>query len=106
MVQPLDAAERERHLPALKKAGWEHLPDRDALRRIFIFYNFNEAFAFMTRVALQAEKLNHHPEWSNVYNRVEVTWTTHDCKGLSARDLEMVRFCDETAKVFNALGSS
>jgi 4a-hydroxytetrahydrobiopterin dehydratase len=74
---------------------WAHQPERDALFRRFQFKDFSQAFAFMTRVALLAEKMDHHPEWSNVYNRVEIVLTTHDCNGLSARDLSMVEAIEE-----------
>lgn len=69
--------------------GWALRGDGAAIERRFTFADFSEAFAFMTRVALLAEKADHHPEWSNVYNRVEITLTTHDAGGLSARDVEM-----------------
>ena len=69
--------------------GWRLAADRDALVRRFEFGDFVEAFGFMTRVALLAEKADHHPEWSNVYNRVEILLTTHDCDGLSQRDIDL-----------------
>jgi len=71
--------------------GWTLRADGLAISRTFRFADFSAAFAFMTRVALLAEKADHHPEWSNVYSRVEITLTTHDCGGLSARDAEMAR---------------
>ncbi len=71
--------------------------DRDAICRTFHFADFNAAFGFMTRVALKADKLDHHPEWANVYNRVEVTLTTHDADGVTALDVEMAQFMDEIA---------
>ena len=77
---------------------WEHLAERDAVYREFRFRDFNEAFAFMTRVALLAEKMDHHPEWFNVYNKVQVTLTTHDVDGLSDNDVRMVAFMDEHAR--------
>ncbi|MDM8011481.1 MAG: 4a-hydroxytetrahydrobiopterin dehydratase [Parasphingorhabdus sp.] len=90
MVAQLTNDERKK---ALKKlAGWEYDPERDAISRSFKFGDFTEAFAFMTRVALHAEKADHHPEWFNVYNKVEVTLTTHDAGddgGLSQRDLDL-----------------
>jgi 4a-hydroxytetrahydrobiopterin dehydratase len=70
---------------------WTLRADGLAISRTFRFADFSAAFAFMTRVALLAEKADHHPEWSNVYSRVEITLTTHDCGGLSARDAEMAR---------------
>ncbi|GGP25959.1 4a-hydroxytetrahydrobiopterin dehydratase [Silvimonas amylolytica] len=77
--------------------GWQNVKDRDAISRNFKFQDFNTAFGFMARVALKAEQMNHHPEWFNVYNRVEVVLTTHDAKGVSALDIEMARFMDELA---------
>ena len=71
--------------------GWTLREDGKALRRSFAFADFNQAFGFMTRVALQADKADHHPEWFNVYNRVEITLTTHDADGLSARDAALAR---------------
>lgn len=68
---------------------------RDAINKEFIFKNFNEAFGFMTRVALLADKMDHHPEWFNVYNKVQVTMSTHDCGGLSAKDVKVATFMDE-----------
>ncbi|OMH81961.1 putative pterin-4-alpha-carbinolamine dehydratase [Zancudomyces culisetae] len=69
--------------------------NRDAISKIFIFSGFNEAFGFMSRVALKAEKMDHHPEWFNVYNRVEITLSTHDCQGLSQRDVDLASFIEE-----------
>jgi len=87
MVEPLSAPRRE-SLPALLPR-WAVTPGRDALHRAFRFRDFSEAFAFMTRVAMLAEAQDHHPEWSNVWNRVEIILTTHDAGGLSERDLRM-----------------
>lgn len=70
-------------------AGWSSVDGRDAIRKRFVFADFNAAFAFMTRVALLAEKMDHHPEWSNVYRTVDVTLSTHDAGGLSALDIRM-----------------
>jgi 4a-hydroxytetrahydrobiopterin dehydratase len=77
--------------------AWTHDPARDALVRDLKFRNFNEAFGFMSRVALKAEALNHHPEWTNVYDRVHVTLTTHDAGGLTALDVRLARFIDRIA---------
>lgn len=77
--------------------GWSEVEDRDAIRKTFNFADFNEAFAFMARIALQAEKLDHHPEWFNVYNRVEIVLTSHDVEGVSPRDVTLARFIDEVA---------
>jgi 4a-hydroxytetrahydrobiopterin dehydratase len=70
---------------------------RQAIRRRLVFADFNAAFGFMTRVALLADKMDHHPEWSNVYNRVEVLLTTHDADGVTRRDIEMACFIDQIA---------
>ena len=96
MVSKLDEAQRAALLPAL--AGWTHEPVRDGLTRRFVFADFVAAFGFMTRVALLAEKADHHPEWSNVYNRVEILLTTHDAGGLSLRDIELARAIDAVAE--------
>jgi 4a-hydroxytetrahydrobiopterin dehydratase len=96
-VARLTAAEREELLPALGEAGWGAEPERDAIRKIWKFKTFSEAWGFMSRAALAAEKLNHHPEWTNVYNVVDVTLTTHACEGLSRRDLELARRLDKLA---------
>ncbi|MBB5201289.1 4a-hydroxytetrahydrobiopterin dehydratase [Glaciimonas immobilis] len=77
--------------------GWTAVVDRDAIQKTFAFADFNAAFAFMTQVALLAEKIDHHPEWSNVYNRVVVLLTTHDANGVTERDLQMAQFMDRIA---------
>jgi len=83
---------------ALKELkGWSAKDGRDAIVKTFKFEDFNAAFGFMTRVALKADKLDHHPEWFNVYNRVEVLLSTHDADGVTALDLEMAGFMDEAA---------
>ncbi len=69
--------------------NWKELPGRDAIARTFTFANFNQAFGFMARVALVAEKMDHHPEWSNVYRTVEVTLSTHDAGGLTEKDIAL-----------------
>ena len=89
---PPDA--RQSQLPALAETGWAAVPDQDAIRKILKFKNFSEAWAFMSRAALVAEKLSHHPEWRNVYNVVDVTLTTHDCSGLSQLDIDLARAMD------------
>lgn len=91
-IDRLSAAEREELLPQL--SGWTLDEERDGLRRSLKFTDFSEAFGFMTRVALLAEKADHHPEWSNVWNRVEILLTTHDAGGLSRRDVEMAKAID------------
>ncbi|HEY9280888.1 MAG TPA: 4a-hydroxytetrahydrobiopterin dehydratase [Eoetvoesiella sp.] len=75
--------------------GWSAVESRDAIHKTYMFKNFNEAFGFMARAAMQAEKLDHHPEWSNVYNRVSVTLTTHDAKGITERDIALASFMDQ-----------
>jgi 4a-hydroxytetrahydrobiopterin dehydratase len=77
--------------------GWRAAEGRDALVKSFRFKDFNAAFGFMTRVALLAEKMDHHPEWSNVYNRVDVLLATHEAGGVTERDVKMARFMDEAA---------
>lgn len=74
--------------------GWELAQDGDAIKKGFVFQDFTEAFAFMTRAALIAEKLDHHPDWSNVYNRVEVRLNTHDAGGLTAKDFTLAQAID------------
>lgn len=76
---------------------WQVVEGRDAIHRTFVFGNFVEAFGFMAQVALHAEKLNHHPEWSNVYKTVDVTLTTHDVKGLSGLDVTLAKILDDLA---------
>ena len=87
MAQKLTPAGRRSALGKLD--GWSEVEGRDAIARKFQFKDFNEAFGFMARAALIAEKLDHHPEWFNVYNKVEVTLSTHDAGGLSQRDVAM-----------------
>ncbi len=74
---------------------WRHDAARGAINRKFQFRDFQQAFAFMTQIALHAEKNDHHPEWSNVYNRVEMTLTTHDAGGLTEKDIALAQFADE-----------
>ena len=92
MVKSLTDAERKTALAELK--DWRRTEGRDAILRSFKFKNFSEAWGFMCRVALLAETQDHHPEWSNVYNRVEILLSTHDCNGLSERDLKLARAID------------
>lgn len=92
MVQKLDDAARAAALEEL--AGWSLAAGGDAIHRDFRFRDFNEAWGFMARVALLAERHDHHPEWRNVWNRVEITLTTHACKGLSERDTRMAAAID------------
>ena len=92
MIAKLPAEERDAALASLP--GWSHDTERDGLRRRFTFADFGQAFGFMTQVALLAEKADHHPEWSNVWNRVSITLSTHDAGGLSARDLQLATAID------------
>ena len=71
--------------------GWREVEGRDAINKVFRFEDFSQAFAFMTRVALKAEVMDHHPEWFNVYNKVDVTLTTHDADGLSQKDIDLAK---------------
>lgn len=97
MASLLTETDRTSQLPALGETGWGAVPGRDALRKIWKFRNFSEAWGFMTRAALAAEKLNHHPEWFNKYNVVDVTLITHDCNGLSALDVTLALQMDKAA---------
>ncbi|MCF3595265.1 4a-hydroxytetrahydrobiopterin dehydratase [Rhodobacteraceae bacterium LMO-12] len=94
MNELLSDTARESLLPPLFQTGWEMAKGRDALVKTFTFDDFTEAFGWMTRAAIWAEKWNHHPEWRNVYNRIEVTLTTHDADGLSALDAKLARKLD------------
>ncbi|WP_280524128.1 4a-hydroxytetrahydrobiopterin dehydratase [Pandoraea pulmonicola] len=76
---------------------WHQVVGRDAIQRSFTFHDFNEAFGFMAQVALKAEKMNHHPEWFNVYNRVDITLSTHDADGLTQRDVDLALAIDQFA---------
>ena len=94
MSKKLEGTDRAEALAKLGEAGWSEVDGRDAITRTFKFKDFAEAWSWMSRMALFAEKMDHHPEWSNVYNRVEVTLTTHDCGGLSALDVELAEKMD------------
>ncbi len=87
MTQKLAGEARKTALARLK--GWSEVPGRDAIAKKFVFTDFNQAFGFMARVALSAEKLDHHPEWFNVYKTVEVTLSTHDAGGLTEKDVKL-----------------
>ena len=95
MVEKLSDAARAQAMGQL--AGWSAVDGRDAIAKTFRFKDFNAAFGFMSRVALLAERMDHHPEWFNVYNRVEVTLATHDAGGVTERDVRMAKFMDEVA---------
>ena len=96
MAEKLTGAARKTALAKLE--GWTEVDGRDAISRKFMFKDFNEAFGFMARAALIAEKLDHHPEWFNVYNRVEVTLATHDAGGVTERDIKLAQEMDRVAK--------
>ncbi|KAJ3374790.1 putative pterin-4-alpha-carbinolamine dehydratase [Allomyces arbusculus] len=90
---------RTASLAPLVARGWrDQLPTRDAIAKEYQFKDFNHAWRFMSAVALAAEKADHHPEWFNVYNRVQVTLSTHDADGCSERDVKLATFCDEVAE--------
>jgi 4a-hydroxytetrahydrobiopterin dehydratase len=92
VLQRLDRTEVLRRLPL-----WKAAEGREAITRSIVFGTFNEAFGFMTRIALAAERLDHHPEWFNVYNRVEIVLTTHDASGLTDRDVALATLIDQAA---------
>jgi 4a-hydroxytetrahydrobiopterin dehydratase len=95
VMAKLEGEARRMALARLK--GWTEAKGRDAIYRKFTFRDFNEAFGFMTRAALVAEKMDHHPEWSNVYKTVEVTLSTHDAGGLTERDIKLAEAMDRLA---------
>jgi 4a-hydroxytetrahydrobiopterin dehydratase len=95
-IATLTEAERAAALPAL--AGWTLVTGRDAIQKSYRFADFTQAFGFMAQVALLAEKADHHPEWFNVYNRVDVLLTTHDAGGLSQRDIALANAMDALLK--------
>jgi 4a-hydroxytetrahydrobiopterin dehydratase len=96
VVEKLTGSARTTALATL--SGWSEVKGRDAITRQFEFSDFNEAFGFMARAALIAEKLDHHPEWFNVYNKVEVTLATHDAGGVTERDIKLAQAMDRLAK--------
>lgn len=96
MTTLLVGAARAAALSAL--SGWADAPGRDAIHRTFRFADFAAAFAFMTACALKAERMNHHPEWANVYNTVSVTLATHDAGGVTDKDVELARFMNRAAQ--------
>ena len=95
MTEKLTGEARKTALARLK--GWSEVTGRDAITKKFIFADFNQAFGFMTRAALAAEKLDHHPEWFNVYKTVEVTLSTHDAGGLTELDVKLAEIMDRFA---------
>ena len=94
MPEPTDRLADDAPLAPLLANGWTRLADRDAIAKTFTFRNFVEAFGWMTRAALIAEKMDHHPEWTNVYRTVAVTLTSHDAGGLIARDVRLATRLD------------
>ena len=99
-------SEEDRPLAILELDKWHDEEKRDAISKTFRFKDFNEAFGFMTRIAMEAEKNNHHPEWSNTYNTVSITLTSHDVGGLSDRDLKMARYIDSVLSALMVKTSS
>lgn len=95
MVEKLTAKEKTAALAKLK--GWKKVRGRDAITKQYVFADFNAAFGWMSRIALEAEKMDHHPEWDNVYKTVNVVLSTHDAGGLSPLDIAMAKFMDKTA---------
>ena len=91
---PVRLTEEERNQYLTELTNWRLVEGREAITQTFMFSNFIQSFGFMSEVALQAEKSDHHPEWFNVYNKVEVTLATHDCNGLSLNDVRLARFMD------------
>jgi 4a-hydroxytetrahydrobiopterin dehydratase len=96
MAGKLEGPRRVEALAGL--VGWAEVAGRDAIHKRFRFKDFNAAFAFMTRVALKAESMDHHPEWSNVHDRVEITLSSHDVNGLSERDIRLAGFIDQAVE--------
>jgi 4a-hydroxytetrahydrobiopterin dehydratase len=96
MTDRLQGAYRIKAVQELK--GWADVPGRDAIHKTFQFKNFRKAFGFMTEAALVAEKMDHHPEWSNVYGRVEVTLSTHSAQGVTALDIKLAQKMDEISE--------
>lgn len=92
MVKKLDKTSSTELLATL--SNWKHDAVRGAITREFVLADFAQAFAFMTQIAIQSEKRNHHPEWFNVYNRVTITLTTHDVHGLSQQDIDLAHYAD------------
>ncbi|XP_017967398.1 pterin-4-alpha-carbinolamine dehydratase isoform X3 [Drosophila navojoa] len=99
MVAKLTEQERAEKLQPLLDGGWSLVEGRDAIYKEFVLKDFNQAFSFMTGVALLAEKMNHHPEWFNCYNKIQVTLSTHDVGGLSSQDIRMATYFETQAKL-------
>lgn len=95
MAEKLTGGKRAEALTGL--SGWREVEGRDAIAKNFKFKDFDQAFAFMTKVAAKAEEMDHHPEWFNVYNKVNVTLATHTANGVTALDIELAKFMDRAA---------
>lgn len=95
---PCKLSPEDRDAALAQLPGWSTVEGRDAITRRFSFKTFNQAFGFMSRCALVAERMNHHPEWSNVYNTVEVTLSTHDANGVTELDIKLARFMNQIAE--------
>ena len=95
MPEKLADAQRRRAMASLE--GWRKVRKREAIEKTYRFPNFSAAFAWMTKIAIRAEHLDHHPEWTNIYNRVTVVLTTHDAGGLTQRDIDLARYMDKSA---------
>jgi len=102
MAPALTPDERTALLPPFLAAGWAMQPDRDAIIKHLKFKNFSQAWAAMSRIALLAEAMDHHPEWANVYNRLDITLTTHSAGGLSHLDMTLARMIDQIAAEMGA----
>ncbi len=98
MISKLDTGERKALLRDLEKTGWRAVERGDGLVKRLLFRDFSAAWGFMSEVALCAEKMDHHPDWRNVYRTVEITLSTHDCGGLSVLDIELARVIDSIAE--------
>lgn len=94
-------AEKEAALQPLLDTNWTKVDNRDAIKKSYTFKNFVQAFSFMTAIALEAEKMDHHPEWFNVYNKLEITLTSHFCDGVSLLDIKLAKLIDDTHTRFS-----
>ena len=95
MAEKLNPVARSEAMAQLQ--GWREVEERDAITKTFTFKSFNEAWSFMSRIALKSEQMNHHPEWFNVWNKVSVTLSTHDANGLTVLDIDLAEFMDDLA---------
>lgn len=100
-ISKITGLERDLALGHLQGQGWKIVSNRDAIQKTFLFKDFNESWGFMSRSALVAESMNHHPEWFNVYNKVEVTLSTHDCDGLSVNDITLAKQMETFASQYS-----